>query len=52
MTELRHRLKPTMFLPVHNQAVSISFAAEDFPASRGWNAVQFASLASRRWCAV
>ncbi len=32
--ELRHRLKPTIFVPVHNEAVSVTFAARDFPASR------------------
>ncbi len=32
--ELRHRLKPSIFVPVHNEAVSVSFAAGDFPASR------------------
>jgi hypothetical protein len=32
--ELRHRLKPTIFIPVHNEAVSVTFAARDFPASR------------------
>jgi hypothetical protein len=32
--ELRHRLQPTIFLPVHNEAVSVTFAARDFPASR------------------
>ena len=33
-TELRHRLKPSIFVPVHNEAVSVTFAAGDFPASR------------------
>ena len=32
--ELRSRLKPTIFVPVHNEAVSVTFAAADFPASR------------------
>jgi len=32
--ELRHRLKPTIFVPVHNEAVSVTLAARDFPASR------------------
>jgi hypothetical protein len=29
--ELRHRLKTTTFVPVHNQAVSIAFAERNFP---------------------
>jgi hypothetical protein len=32
--QLRHRLKPTIFVPVHNEAVSVTFAARDFPASK------------------
>ena len=29
-TELRHRLKSSIFVPVHNEAVSVTFAAGDF----------------------
>jgi len=32
-TELRNRLKPTIFVPVHNEGISVTFAAADFPAS-------------------
>jgi hypothetical protein len=32
--ELRHRLNPTTFVPVHNQAVSVTLTARDFPPSR------------------
>jgi hypothetical protein len=49
--ELRNRLKPTKFVPVHNEAVSVPFAAADFPASRvKCGAIHVAGL--RRWSAV
>lgn len=32
--ELRDRLEPAVFVPVHNEAVSIMFEKEDFPPSR------------------
>jgi len=32
--ELQRRLKPAIFVPIHNEAVSVAFAARDFAASR------------------
>jgi hypothetical protein len=32
--DLRYRLKATTFVPVHNEAVSVTFDKEDFPPSR------------------
>jgi len=32
--DLRGRLAPTTFVPVHNESISILFAKEDFPATR------------------
>jgi hypothetical protein len=43
--ELRQRLKMATFVPVHNEAVSVTFAARDFPASRGgYGAIRVARL--------
>jgi hypothetical protein len=49
--ELRRQFETTTFLPVHNQAVSITFTKEDFPPTRTEYGL-FASRVCRLWCAV